>query len=111
MDIWTIVENGHFPHVSTHLTEKGALVFAYQNLLQEYEELMLDTDGSCESLKGQYPETHAFVNSISSLADIGDNPSVTKEDLRNHFQNFRAFIGAWTDWNINCEIWKTKVRA
>ena len=105
MNVWIVVDRyDHSETITTaHLTEKGAMIQAYNVLLEALDNICdsgcYDEDEADNELKEEYPALYEFLKNHRLNIEAAKLADLTK-----HESDFGCFIGEWTDWATNVEV-------
>ena len=106
MQVWVVVDR--YDHsetiTSVHMTEKGAMIQAYNILFESYDSLCehdkkAELDETQAAFKEEYPAAYEFVESYRMNIE-----EAMLADLTKHESDFGCFVGEWTDWATNVEV-------
>ena len=113
MNVWIVIDRyDHSETITTaHLTEKGAMIQAYNILLEAYDNLVEhDETGGIDSTKAEfkegYPDAYDFVE--KNRMNIGE---AKLADLNEHECDLASFVGEWTEWSTNVEVQQAWLQA
>lgn len=114
MNVWIVIDRyDHSETITTaHLTEKGAMVQAYNILLEALDSIFdfsndgyTDEDASKE-FKEEYPDAYEFVkNNRMNIEEA------KVADLNKYEAELADFVGEWTEWATNVEVQQTRLQA
>ena len=112
MDIWLVIDRyDHSESVTTaHLTLKGALIKAYEVLIETFEKVCNSDWGAEDEVENEfeeeYPDAYEFIKQHRS------NISEAKTaDLDKHINDLGQWIGEHTDWSTDVAIQTTRLQA
>ena len=112
MDIWLVIDRyDHSESVTTaHLTLKGALIKAYEVLIETFEKVCYSDWGAEDEVENEfeeeYPDAYEFIKQHRS------NISEAKTaDLDKHINDLGQWIGEHTDWTTDVAIQTTRLQA
>ena len=112
MDIWLVIDRyDHSESVTTaHLTLKGALIKAYEVLIETFEKVCNSDWGAEDEVENEfeeeYPDAYEFIKQHRS------NISEAKTaDLDKHINDLGQWIGEHTDWTTDVAIQTTRLQA
>ena len=112
MDIWLVIDRyDHSESVTTaHLTLKGALIKAYEVLIETFEKVCNSDWGAEDEVENEfeeeYPDAYEFIKQHRS------NISEAKTaDLDKHINDLGQWIGEHTDWQTDVSIQTTRLQA
>ena len=112
MDIWLVIDRyDHSESVTTaHLTLKGALIKAYEVLIETFEKVCNSDWGAEDEVENEfeeeYPDAYEFIKQHRS------NISEAKTaDLDKHINDLGQWVGEHTDWSTDVAIQTTRLQA
>ena len=112
MDIWLVIDRyDHSESVTTaHLTLKGALIKAYEVLIETFEKVCNSDWGAEDEVENEfeeeYPAAYEFIKQHRS------NISEAKTaDLDKHINDLGQWVGEHTDWSTDVAIQTTRLQA
>ena len=112
MDIWLVIDRyDHSESVTTaHLTLKGALIKAYEVLIETFEKVCNSDWGAEDEVENEfeeeYPDAYEFIKQHRS------NISEAKTaDLDKHINDLGQWVGEHTDWSTDVTIQTTRLQA
>ena len=112
MDIWLVIDRyDHSESVTTaHLTLKGALIKAYEVLIETFEKVCNSDWGAEDEVENEfeeeYPDAYEFIKQYRS------NISEAKTaDLDKHINDLGQWVGEHTDWSTDVTIQTTRLQA
>ena len=105
MNVWIVIDRyDHSETVTTaHMTEKGAMIQAYNILLEAYDNICdsgcYDDDEANNEFKEEYPDAYEFVkNNRMNIEEA------KLADLSKYESDLGCFVGEWTEWSTNVEV-------
>lgn len=112
MDVWIVVDR--YDHsetiTSAHLTEKGAMIQAYNILLEALDNICdsgwVEDNQANNDFKEEYPDAYEFVK--NNRLNIAQAKLV---DLNKYESDLAYFVGDWTEWATNVEVQRTRLQA
>ena len=112
MDIWIVTDRyDHSEQITTaHLTKKGALIEAFNTLIESFENICGSDWGVVDEVENEfkedYPDAYEFVKQHRS------NISEAKTaDLDKHISDLCQWVGEHTDWSTDVSIQTTRLQA
>ena len=110
MNIWIVIDR--YDHsetlTSAHLTEKGAMIQAYNILLEAldniYDSGCYDEDEADNEFKEEYPDAYEFVK--NNRLNIEE---AKLDDLNVWMADLICFVGEWTEWQTDVSIQQTRL--
>ena len=112
MDIWLVIDRyDHSESVTTaHLTLKGALIKAYEVLIETFEKVCNSDWGAEDEVENEfeeeYPDAYEFIKQHRS------NISEAKTaDLDKYINDLGQWVGEHTDWSTDVAIQTTRLQA
>ena len=112
MDIWLVIDRyDHSESVTTaHLTLKGALIKAYEGLIETFEKVCNSDWGAEDEVENEfeeeYPDAYEFIKQHRS------NISEAKTaDLDKYINDLGQWVGEHTDWSTDVAIQTTRLQA
>ena len=112
MNVWIVIDRyDHSETITTaHLTEKGAMIQAYNILLEALDGVLdagwTDEDEAENEFKADYPDTYEFV--MKNRMNIDE---AKLADLNKHEVDLASFVGEWTEWSTNVEVQQARLQA
>ena len=102
MNIWIVIDR--YDHsetlTSAHLTEKGAMIKAYNILLEALDNFgCYDEDEANNEFKEEYPDAYEFVKNNRLNIEAAKLADLTKYE-----SDLGCFVGEWTEWSTNVEV-------
>jgi len=111
MDIWIVIDRyDHSEHITTaHLTKKGALIEAFNTLIESYDNCIDQPFGDdseyVNEFEEEYPDAHKFFKQHRS------NISEAKTaDLNKYIDDLGCWVGEHTDWSTDVTIQTTRLQ-
>ena len=112
MDIWLVIDRyDHSESVTTaHLTLKGALIKAYEVLIETFEKVCNSDWGAEDEVENEfeeeYPDAYEFIKQHRS-----NIPEAKTADLDKHINDLGQWVGEHTDWSTDVAIQTTRLQA
>ena len=105
MNIWIVIDR--YDHsetlTSAHLTEKGAMIKAYNILLEALDNICdsgcYGEDEADNEFKEEYPDAYEFVKNNRLNIEAAKLADLTKYE-----SDLGCFVGEWTEWRTNVEV-------
>ena len=111
MNIWIVIDRyDHSDSVTTaHLTLKGALIEAFNTLIESYDncaDFYDSDDHHANKFQQDFPDAYEFIKQHRS------NISEAKTaDLEKHINDLGQWVGEHTDWSTDVTIQTTRLQA
>ncbi len=114
MDIWIVIDRyDHSDSITTaHLTKKGALIEAFNTLIESYDNIVdsnaawVEDDEFENDFHQDFPDAYEFVKQHKS------NISEAKTaDLDKYISDLVQWVGEHTDWSTDVTIQTTRLQA
>ena len=113
MNVWIVIDRyDHSETITTaHLTEKGAMIQAYNILLEALDSILdsnaawVEDDEVENELQQEYPDAYEFVkNNRMNIEEA------KLADLSKYESDLGCFVGEWTDWSTNVEVQQARLQ-
>ena len=111
MDIWLVIDRyDHSESVTTaHLTLKGALIKAYEVLIETFDncaDFYDSDDDHVNEFQEEYPDAFEFIKQHRS-----NIPEAKTADLDKHISDLCQWVGEHTDWSTDVTVQATRLQA
>ena len=112
MDIWLVIDRyDHSESVTTaHLTLKGALIQAYEVLIETFEKVCNSDWGAEDEVENEfeeeYPDAYEFIKQHRSNISEAKTAALDK-----YINDLGQWVGEHTDWSTDVAIQTTRLQA